>query len=735
MEVAEKAQSPLDLYAPLKPIATPRTLPELPQFYYHRHFCDLLDVIDAQYTHCLRETDQDFLNRFSDLPFGAQCLFVRLAGRKGQVFDLAKLDYPEIDRWDAQIKALREAGLIRPVAADHFERFLGALTKPELAAFLDRRIGTVHFKRSWKKDRLIECALAQVKFASSDIPDHFIVQHYDDTLRYLGFLYFGRIETNLQRFTLRDLGLRQTPDFKADYEARFECREDAESAYFYAGANRQFRRGDDDAIAQLIDTAGHWPEAHSNLAIDKRDRLLYDLGRLCERLDDPELALSLYALSNAPLCNERTIRLRYGRGEKAWCKARLEAIIADPASEDELNFASDFYARKYKKKRTSAFTDILRGGETLYLDEVLKSAPEDAVLRSYQEQGYEVFRTENSLWRMTFGLLFWDILYGADAPLFSSFDRTPASLRTGSFYEDNKDAIERRLADLSSPALSQLRLLKAFTRHYGTPNGIFLWSHSEFESVQKFLGAAPTIALSDIMRIMTRNFRLTRDGFPDLMRIKDGQVSFIEVKSDGDVIRRNQLTRIKQLREAGFSTEIARVQWTVDPKQTYVVIDVETTGGRAPEHRVTEIGAVKIRGGKIIDEFQTLINPDRPIPPFITGLTGISNDMVKDAPRFEDIAKDFAAFIGPAIFAAHNVNFDYGFIRAEFARMGRNFTAPKVCTCADMRKTHPGFRSYSLKNLCGEFGIELGQHHRALCDARAAAELLFRINEKKAERS
>ena len=146
---------------------------------------------------------------------------------------------------------------------------------------------------------------------------------------------------------------------------------------------------------------------------------------------------------------------------------------------------------------------------------------------------------------------------------------------------------------------------------------------------------------------------------------------------------------------------------------------------------MTEIGAVKVQNGAIIDEFQTLLNPQRAIPAFITKLTGITQDMVKDAPLFEQIADDFSEFLGDAIFAAHNVNFDYGFIKAEYDRIGVRFRAPKICTCSSMRKYYPGYRSYGLKNLCAEFHIDLDSHHRALCDAKAAAELLFLVNDKR----
>jgi DNA polymerase-3 subunit epsilon len=175
------------------------------------------------------------------------------------------------------------------------------------------------------------------------------------------------------------------------------------------------------------------------------------------------------------------------------------------------------------------------------------------------------------------------------------------------------------------------------------------------------------------------------------------------------------------------------VRWTLDPQQVYVVVDVETTGGKGVQHRITEIGAVKVRDGRVIDRFHSLLNPQRPIPAGITRLTGISQEMVADAPYFADVIDDFETFLHNAIFVAHNVSFDYRFVSQEFARLGRSFRHPKLCTCASMRRLYPGHPSYSLAALCQRFDIPLRQHHRALCDAEAAAELLLLINERRQE--
>jgi DNA polymerase-3 subunit epsilon len=138
-----------------------------------------------------------------------------------------------------------------------------------------------------------------------------------------------------------------------------------------------------------------------------------------------------------------------------------------------------------------------------------------------------------------------------------------------------------------------------------------------------------------------------------------------------------------------------------------------------------------VRNHEVIDEWHTLINPQRSIPASITTLTGITNEMVRDAPVFAEVAGSLMTFMGDGIFVAHNVNFDYGFITQEYARLERKFRFPKFCTCAGMRRHFPGHKSYSLGRLCVLYEISLENHHRALCDAKAAAKLLNLVNRRR----
>lgn len=155
----------------------------------------------------------------------------------------------------------------------------------------------------------------------------------------------------------------------------------------------------------------------------------------------------------------------------------------------------------------------------------------------------------------------------------------------------------------------------------------------------------------------------------------------------------------------------------------YTIIDIETTGLSPHTEKITEIAIYVYDGKKIIDEFTSLVNPERPIPYYITRLTGITNEMVEDAPRFYEIAKRIIEITDKKIFVAHNAAFDYGFIKAEFASLGYEFKRNTLCTVKLSKKIIPGKRSYSLGKLTDELGIGIKDRHRAAGDAYATVQL------------
>jgi DNA polymerase-3 subunit epsilon len=162
----------------------------------------------------------------------------------------------------------------------------------------------------------------------------------------------------------------------------------------------------------------------------------------------------------------------------------------------------------------------------------------------------------------------------------------------------------------------------------------------------------------------------------------------------------------------------------------YAIVDIETTGGSAAYHRMTEIAVVIHDGKEVVERFETLLNPERYIPPGITALTGITNEMVEGAPRFCEVAKRIYELTENKIFVAHNVNFDFSFLKSEFNSLGGQFQRKKLCTVRLSRKIIPGMHSYSLGNLCNQLGIDIYNRHRAGGDADATAKLLSLLLEK-----
>lgn len=195
-----------------------------------------------------------------------------------------------------------------------------------------------------------------------------------------------------------------------------------------------------------------------------------------------------------------------------------------------------------------------------------------------------------------------------------------------------------------------------------------------------------------------------------------------------DLVDRDPRLRLNE----DFVEFIGRNHETIDLNTAeFVVFDLETTGAKAPPCRITEIGAYRVKNGIVAEEYHTLVNPEMPIPPFIQGLTGISDDMVKDAPKFREVADDFLAFIGDSVLVAHNAGFDMRFLNHEVGKVYEDYRVgnPSLCTVQLSRKLLPDVENHKLKTLAQYFSVSLVNHHRATDDARATATIFVNLLE------
>jgi len=166
----------------------------------------------------------------------------------------------------------------------------------------------------------------------------------------------------------------------------------------------------------------------------------------------------------------------------------------------------------------------------------------------------------------------------------------------------------------------------------------------------------------------------------------------------------------------------------------YAILDIETTGGKYNEEGITEIAIYKFDGSKVVDQFISLVNPEQPIQPFVIGLTGINNDMLKNAPKFYEVAKRIVEITTGCILVAHNSKFDHRILRMEFRRLGFDFERKTLCTVELSKKLIPGQDSYSLGKLVKSLGIPLSDRHRANGDAQATVKLFKMLMVKDLEK-
>lgn len=167
----------------------------------------------------------------------------------------------------------------------------------------------------------------------------------------------------------------------------------------------------------------------------------------------------------------------------------------------------------------------------------------------------------------------------------------------------------------------------------------------------------------------------------------------------------------------------------------YAILDIETTGGKFNEEGITEIAIYKFDGHQVVDQFISLINPEKEIQPFVVQLTGINNKMLRNAPKFHEVAKRIIEIIKDSVIVAHNSSFDYRILKTEYNRLGFDFKSDTLCTVELSRKLIPDQESYSLGKLCKSLAIPMSDRHRASGDALATIQLFKLLLEKDVDKT
>ena len=717
---------------------------DLPPDYYLDHATEIIRQTERCCHYLLPAEVQHFISTYRSLAKNSRRLLIRLSNRKGTVFKLDQLSYSEIDLSTA-IAELESRGVLVMPPICRVAELLNKLTKPELLRLL-RSCGSEALNcKAAKKSDFLDHAKASLSITQLFSSATFLRTRFlriDRELRYIYFLAFGRSKRNLTNLVLRDLGLRESFRRKTDYAPRFSSLQEAETSFFYEKSLRDSLEWEKSRLVQFAAQQHNWPDPSTSAGFHFQEKFLDGISTRLHILGEEALELKLLSRARNSRLREKYIRRLYSAGRVDSARQQLDLLLEECDSESTedslLAFAEDFYVRKFAGARSGLFSQLQKKSASVTLDFSHKSNVETAVAELLSSEEEHCLFAENRIWLTLFGLLFWEALFeGESALLCSEFERIPCDLMRGEFYHSKQERLENRISLLHQPDRCVKLLRENFQRVCSSPKTFVSQNEALFQQVCRFVRCAHIQGsdISKVMRCMAKNFRQHSRGFPDLLFFEKDSCRFIEIKAEGDQLGRDQFQKLRLLRDCGFSADVLNVRWSGFDDQEYCVVDLETTGGPASRHRVTEFAAVRMKGGEIVASFQSLINPGRRIPQKISRLTGISDAMVAEAPLFEEIADEIEAFTANAVFVAHSVNFDYGFLRREFSRVDRRFRRTKLCTCSGLRKSVPGLSSYSLSNLCEHYAITLDQHHRAFDDALATAQLLKILLIEKARKS
>lgn len=548
-------------------------LVELAAHYYRDNFIRLCDTVESRYADILSGDEQWLLDRFRSLPFEAQCLYVRLVSRTGPWFRESKLDYPEIGPLESVLDALLEADMAEQALELDIEDVAQLFTRPELAsAFADRLDGA----RGRTKSALLE-AIEALDLAGDALlgdlreaePGRVVAPLHGEVIDLLQLLFFGNRHQSLTEFVLEDLGIMQYFPYPLEREGRkFENREALEEYLRCADlADSHYELLEletPEELPPLARKVARLKVAHESSA-GRYCRVCNNLARDLERLEEHDLALSLYRRSDQHPARERRARILEKRGDWRQAERLCAEIIADPWCEAERDAAKRILPRVLRKlgqepapRRRDAFDsltiDLPRG------DMAVELLAADHLRRDWHEVHY----VENSLMNTLFGLAFWDeIFMPLPGAFHNAYQGGPADMFEQGFRERRAAAIDQRLAALRRSNLAET-LPRAHRRYYPYFCHWTDWRYIDAGLVETACRIIPRSHLLAVFERLLFDPRENRSGFPDLVALgrEPGDYCLIEVKGPGDALQDGQKRWLRYFARQEIPARVAWVQWS-----------------------------------------------------------------------------------------------------------------------------------------------------------------------------
>lgn len=543
----------------------------LPDTYYLDYFNFVLEHVQTHYLKILQEREEKFILQFKELSFESQCLFVRMANRKGDYFRPSKLVYREIKNVSLCLEELHRSEFI---SYDDFEdtfKLLNLFTKPEIIEIGKTVTWEDYYQKSNSKADITiliyENESDENIIKNLSTYDQIVSMKKVEELDFIKLLFFGNHYGDMSQFVIKDIGNAKFEDFDNEkFTPHFHTREEADSYVYVAQQYREFKllRTEYEPI-ELFDWFQNkeFGEPRKYPKPKKYyERFTNKFAYELEQSGYLEEALSLYQTTTLQPSYERQLRIlrKLDREEEVIELAKY--IIENSRNPKEQIFASDFLSNTSAKRITKSTTKRLKIGDSIEIVQDTRLKVEDQAIMHFQEMGYEAFHTENFLWRSIFGLLFWEEIFDESmSAIHHPLQRAPSDIHDPKFYEKRESLIKSKLKTLSSKKKTIELIESNYQEKHGIANPFVYWFEGMLDLVIKTIGFISLKALKTIVHQIALNTKDNSTGFPDLLVYKGREYHFYEVKSPNDHLSEQQLFWLELMESNGIKVDILKIKW------------------------------------------------------------------------------------------------------------------------------------------------------------------------------
>ncbi len=537
----------------------------LPEKYYLDYFRYVVDFIRQMYPTMLG-AQEDFLRAFEALSEPAQCLYLRINGRKGWYFRPSKLAYQEIADMPGTVNELLDKDFVRLAdTVDLPEMITPIFTKQELHDWLSERGIDPLPRKSAPRVEIAETVLEHYEIEHFQAFDQVIVQEQLAHMEIIKIMFFGNPYGDLNQFVVRDVGNVKMPHQKLDnFKPFFESRGQIEQQWQLLQWYRDFKL----LVEEEVEMATIWSWLEDKTKVFDTifdtsrvisDKFLFRAGQYFEKQEALREATRLYSWSYRPEAYERKLRvlIKLKDGQATMDYA---GWLASHGPNAKLKLLGKDYLKKNATGRVlRSTTEKINTAQVIEVAYSQETRIERLVLDHLEGLGYSGFFSENYIWRSLFGLVFWDQLYAEDAVIHQPLQRLPSDIYAG-FYQTRKEELTAHLSKLRSRAALKNWVAQKFDKVEGEGNPFVSWHPDLKSNIDAFLRWMKPAQIKAVLLEMSKNPRENCTGFPDLFVYSKSEYYFYEVKSPNDHLSAQQLFWIDFFDEYGINVDILRTK-------------------------------------------------------------------------------------------------------------------------------------------------------------------------------